>query len=153
MAVSISGNASRDAAIHTQPSSPHYLSVSPGPTSVLFSLKTPPISGGTPITSFVLQWRQSAEEQWEEVTVPVSELLVISSLKPYILYTVDLAALNAVGLGPFSHTSSIHTQGIMKIEGNSFSVLLKQINDSETPLLYFNVRYRQDTHNTLASYP
>lgn len=55
-----------------QPGPPHYMSVLPGPTSVLFSLKTPPISGGTPITSFVLQWRQSAAEKWKEVTVPTS---------------------------------------------------------------------------------
>nr|XP_033958074.1 LOW QUALITY PROTEIN: neural cell adhesion molecule 1 [Pseudochaenichthys georgianus] len=41
MAVSNSGNASRDVAIYTQPGPPHYLSVSPGPTSVLFSLKSP----------------------------------------------------------------------------------------------------------------
>lgn len=55
-----------------QPGPPHYLSVLPGPTSVLFSLKTPPVSGGTPITSFVLQWRQSAAEKWKEVKVPAS---------------------------------------------------------------------------------
>lgn len=55
-----------------EPSLPHYLSVSSGPTSVLFSLKTLPISGGTPITSFILQWRRSAAEQWKEIVVPVS---------------------------------------------------------------------------------
>lgn len=55
MAVSASGNASRDVAIHTQPGQPQYLSVSPGPASVFFSLKIMPISGGTPVTSFVLQ--------------------------------------------------------------------------------------------------
>ncbi|XP_026148793.1 neural cell adhesion molecule 1 [Mastacembelus armatus] len=160
MAVSQSGNASRDVAIQTQPSSPHYMSVLPGPTSVLFSLKTPPISGGTPITSYVLQWRQSEAEQWKEVTVPASDRLVISSLKPYTQYTVRLAALNIVGLGKFSESSIVRTQGIrepdspflssdeMKIEGNSFSVPLKQIDDGGTPVLHFNIRYRQDKQET-----
>lgn len=55
-----------------QPGLPHYLSVSPGPASVFFSLKALPISGGTPITSFVLQWRETAAEQWKELTVPAS---------------------------------------------------------------------------------
>ncbi|XP_031729619.1 neural cell adhesion molecule 1 isoform X1 [Anarrhichthys ocellatus] len=157
MAVSTSRNASRDVAIHTQPGPPHYLSVSPGLTSVLFSLKTPPISGGTPITSFVLQWRQSAAEQWKEITVPASDPLAIPSLTPYTLYTVRLAALNAVGVGQFSDKNTVRTQGLrgepdspvllsneMKVEGNSFSVPLKQTDDGGTPLLHFDVRYRQD---------
>ncbi|XP_039974592.1 neural cell adhesion molecule 1 [Xiphias gladius] len=157
MAVSTSGNASRDVAIHTQPGRPRYLSVSPGPTSVRFSLKTPPISGGTPITSFVLQWRQSAAEQWKEVTVPASDPLAITALKSYTVYTVHLAALNAVGLGQFSDTISVCTQGIrepdspalssdeMKVEGNSFSIPLKQTDDGGSPLLHFKIRYREDT--------
>ncbi|XP_018539772.1 neural cell adhesion molecule 1 [Lates calcarifer] len=157
MAVSTSGNASRDVAIQTQPGPPHYMSVSPAPASVVFSLKTLPISGGAPITSFVLQWKQSETEQWKEVTVPASGPLAITALKPYTLYTVRLAALNAVGLGQFSDINRVRTQGIrepdspvlssdeIKIEGNSFSVPLKQTDDGGTPLLHFNVRYRQDT--------
>ncbi|GAA6224424.1 neural cell adhesion molecule 1-like isoform X2 [Lates japonicus] len=157
MAVSTSGNASRDVVIQTQPGPPHYMSVSPAPTSVVFSLKTLPISGGAPITSFVLQWKQSETEQWKEVTVPASGPLAITALKPYTLYTVRLAAVNAVGLGQFSDINRVRTQGIrepdspvlssdeIKIEGNSFSVPLKQTDDGGTPLLHFNVRYRQDT--------
>ncbi|XP_029307941.1 neural cell adhesion molecule 1 isoform X2 [Cottoperca gobio] len=160
MAVSNSGNASRDVAIHTQPGPPHYLSVSPGPTSVLFSLKTLPISGGTPITSFVLQWKKSAAEQWKEVTVPTSDPRAITTLKPFTLYTVRLAALNAVGVGQFSETNTVRTLGIrepdspvlssdaMKVEGNSFYVPIKQTDDGGTPLLHFDVRYRQDKEET-----
>ncbi|XP_037309000.2 neural cell adhesion molecule 1 isoform X1 [Pungitius pungitius] len=161
MAVSASGNASRDVAIHTQPGSPEYLSVSPGPSSIFFSLKKPPISGGTPITSFVLQWRQSATEQWKEITVPASDPLAITSLKPYTLYTVRLAALNAVGVGKFSDEQNARTQALrgepdspvllsneMKVEGNSFTIPLKQTDDGETPILHFDVRYRQDKEGT-----
>ncbi|KAL3060604.1 hypothetical protein OYC64_015039 [Pagothenia borchgrevinki] len=170
MAVSNSGNASRDVAIYTQPGPPHYQSVSPGPTSVLFSLKSPLVSGGTPITSFVLQWRQSAAEQWKEVTVPASDnqfqalqsyRLAISTLQPYTLYTVRLAALNAVGVGQFSDTNTVRTQGTrgepdhpvlssdeMKVEGNTFSVPFKQIDDGGTPLLHFDIRYRKDKEDT-----
>ncbi|KAF7651225.1 hypothetical protein LDENG_00113900 [Lucifuga dentata] len=155
MAVSSCGNASRDVAIYTQPGLPQYLTVSPGPTSVLFFLKTPPVNGGTQITSFTLQWRQSPEEQWKEITVPASGPLAITSLKPYTLYTVRLAAMNSVGLGQFSDTHTVRTQGIrepdspvlltgeMKVEENIFSVPLKQIDNGETPLLHFNIRYSQ----------
>lgn len=158
MAVSSSGNASRDVAILTQPGPPLYLSVSPGPTSVFFSLKTLPVSGGSPITRFVLQWRQRQAEQWKEFTLPVSDALAITSLKPYTEYTVRLAALNAVGVGEFSDASAIRTLGMqgepdspilmtdkIKIEGNSFFIPLKQIDDGGSPLLNFSVRYRQDT--------
>lgn len=55
-----------------QPGPPLYLSTSSGPASVRFSLKTTPVSGGTPITSFVLQWKQKPAEQWKEVTVPAT---------------------------------------------------------------------------------
>ncbi|XP_040901146.1 neural cell adhesion molecule 1 [Toxotes jaculatrix] len=158
MAVSDTGNASRDVAILTQPGPPHYLSVSPGPTSVLFSLKIPPISGGSPITGYVLQWRQSEAEQWKEITVPTSDPLAITALNPYTLYRVRLAALNAVGRGQFSDSTSVRTQGIrgepdsphlsldeVNVESNSFSVPLKQIDDGGTPLLHFNIRYRKNT--------
>lgn len=158
MAVSSSGNASRDFAIYTQPGPPLYLSVSPGQMSVLFNLKTQPVNGGTPINSFVLQWRQRPNEQWKEITVPLSDALAITSLKPYTKYTVRLAAVNAVGVGEFSDESNIRTLGMqgepdspilltdrMKIEGNSFFMPIKQINDGGSPLLTFSVRYKQDT--------
>ncbi|KAM7382564.1 hypothetical protein PAMP_002290 [Pampus punctatissimus] len=156
MAVSPSGNASRDVAIHTRPGQPHYLSVSPEETSILFSLKTSPDSGGTPITSYVLQWRQSAAQQWKEITVPSSDVLTVNSLKPYTLYMVRLAAMNAEGLGNFSDTNTVRTKGIrepespvllsneMKVEGNSFSVPLIQNDNGGTPLLKFNIRYGQN---------
>ncbi|XP_035020725.2 neural cell adhesion molecule 1 isoform X1 [Hippoglossus stenolepis] len=156
MAVSISRNASRDVKIYTQPGLPHYLSVSPGPTSVFFSLKTLPISGGMPITSFALQWRQSSAEKWNEVTLPASDPLAVTALKPYTLYTVRLAALNAAGLGQFSDPNSVRTQGIrepdspvlslneIKVKGNTFSTPLKQIDDGGVPLLHFIIRYKQD---------
>ncbi|XP_024122872.1 neural cell adhesion molecule 1 [Oryzias melastigma] len=156
MAVSSSGNASRDVAIYTQPGPFHYLSVSPGPTSVLFSLKTLPVNGGAPIKSFVLQWKQNSEEKWSEMMIPVSDPLTITNLKPYTDYTVRLAALNVVGTGPFSEESSVRTQGIrepdspvvsaeeIKIDGNTFSVPVKQSDDGGSPLLHFQVRYKQD---------
>nr|XP_057909450.1 neural cell adhesion molecule 1 [Doryrhamphus excisus] len=157
MAVSSIGNASRDVALHTQPGPPLYVSVSPGPASVFFSLKTLPVSGGTPITSFVLQWRENAAEQWKEVTVPNADTLAMTSLRPYTLYSVRLAAMNAAGLGQFSEANIVRTQGIrgepdsplllsdeMNVEGNSFSVPLKPTGDGGTPLLHYTVRYRQD---------
>ncbi|XP_049585296.1 neural cell adhesion molecule 1 isoform X2 [Syngnathus scovelli] len=157
MAVGIIGNASRDVAIHTQPGPPPYLSVSSGPASVFFSLKTPPINGGTPITHFVLQWRQNADAQWQEVTVPASDSLAVTSLMPYTLYTLRLAAVNAAGRGQFSDTNTVRTLGIrgepdspvllcdeMKVGGDSFFIPLKHTDNGDTPLLHYDLRYRED---------
>ncbi|CAJ1062054.1 neural cell adhesion molecule 1 [Xyrichtys novacula] len=157
MAVSITGNASRDVTIMTQPGPPQYLSISPGPTSVLFLLKTLPISGGAPITNYVLQWRRSVAEKWmETVTAPDLDPLAITSLRPYTLYSVRLAAMNKVGLGPFSDIKTVRTHGIrepdspilstdvVKQEGTSFSIPLKQSDDGGTPVQHFNLRYKQD---------
>ncbi|KAF0045126.1 hypothetical protein F2P81_001655 [Scophthalmus maximus] len=90
------------------------------------------------------------------IVLHVFDPLAITALKPYTLYAVRLAALNAVGLGKFSDTSSVRTQGIrepdspvlssseIKIEGNSLSVPLKQTDDGGAPLLHFIIRYRED---------
>ncbi|XP_070407830.1 neural cell adhesion molecule 1-like [Nothobranchius furzeri] len=161
MAVSTSGNASRDVTIYTQPGPPHYLSISPGPTSVIFSLKTFPVSGEATITSFVLQWRKNQEEPWKETIVPASDPLIITNLSPYTTYTARMAALNAAGRGQFSLEKEIRTEGKrepdspvlftdeVKIEGNTFSVPLRQIDDGGSPLLHFTVRHRQDTEQSM----
>uniref|UniRef100_A0A3Q0SD08 Neural cell adhesion molecule 3 n=1 Tax=Amphilophus citrinellus TaxID=61819 RepID=A0A3Q0SD08_AMPCI len=57
--------------------------------------------------------------------------LVISTLKPYTSYTVE-------------PDSPVLSSDEIKIEGNTFSVPLKQMDDGGTPVLQFNVRYRQD---------
>ncbi|XP_061572341.1 neural cell adhesion molecule 1 [Cololabis saira] len=156
MAVSSSRNASRDVAIYTQPGPPHYLNVSPGPASVLFSLKTLPVSGGMPITHFLLQWKKNEAEQWNETVVQVSDSLAISSLQPYTTYTVRLAALNDMGKGQFSDAKSVKTRGIgepdkpdlltgeMKVEDNSFSVPLKQTDEGGSTLLHYKLRFRKN---------
>ncbi|XP_061677263.1 neural cell adhesion molecule 1 [Syngnathoides biaculeatus] len=161
IAVGIIGNASRDVAIHTPPGPPLYLSVSSGPASIFFSLKSLPVSGGTPITKFVLQWTQNAAEQWQEVTVQ-SDNLAVTSLMPYTLYTVRLAALNTAGRGQFSDAYTVRTQGIrgepdspdlvrdeMKVGGNTFFMPLKHTDDGGSPLLHYNLRYREDKNGAL----
>uniref|UniRef100_H2V5K3 Neural cell adhesion molecule 3 n=1 Tax=Takifugu rubripes TaxID=31033 RepID=H2V5K3_TAKRU len=157
MAVSTSGNASRDVAIHTEPGPPYYLSIASGPASVLFSLKTMPVNGGTPITGFVLQWKQDGDKEWKEISIPVSDPLVITNLKQYTSYTVRLAASNAVGVGPFSENKPVRTMGIpgepdapllkrndMKVERNTFYVPLQQVDQGASPLQNFYLRYRKD---------
>lgn len=42
------------------------------------------------------------------------DALVINSLKPYTSYTVRLAAVNAEGVGEFSDTKTVRTEGIRK---------------------------------------
>ncbi|MED6276503.1 hypothetical protein CHARACLAT_003672 [Characodon lateralis] len=160
MAVGTSGNASRDVSIHTQPGPPHYLTVTPGPTSVLFTLKTFPINGGTPIKSFVLQWRRNAIEKWEETIVAASDVLAITDLRPYTKYTVRMAALNNVGRGQFSIENTVRTEGKRepdspaistdqaKVEGNSFAVPLEQSDNGGTPLLHLNVKYKEEAEKS-----
>ncbi|XP_023186167.1 neural cell adhesion molecule 1-like isoform X2 [Xiphophorus maculatus] len=161
MAVGISGNASRDVIIQTQPGPPHYLTVTPGPSSVLFTLKTFPINGGAPIKSFVLQWKKSETNKWEESIVAASDILAITNLKPYTKYTVRMAALNDVGQGQFSVDNTVRTEGKQGepdspalstsqavVEGNSFSVPLQQIENGGSPLLHFNVQYKQETEES-----
>ncbi|XP_012714585.2 neural cell adhesion molecule 1 isoform X1 [Fundulus heteroclitus] len=158
MAVGTSGNASRDVEIHTQPGPPHYLTVAPGPTSVLFTLKTFPINGGTPIRNFALQWKEKAMEKWEELMVAASDVLAITDLKPYTTYSVRMAALNDVGRGLFSTEHTVRTEGKQGepespalstdqavVEGNSFSVPLERTDDGGSSLLHYNVQYKQDT--------
>ncbi|KAK0148453.1 Neural cell adhesion molecule 1 [Merluccius polli] len=156
MAVSTSGNASKDVAVHTQPGPSQDVSVSPEATSLVFSLKTPPVSGGTPITSFTLQWRLDSDERWKETVVPASDPLAITSLLPYTSYIARLAAMNTVGRGQFSDAHSVRTQGIRepdrpvlssdkkKIDGNSLSIPVVQLDNGSSPLLHFSIRYRQE---------
>lgn len=161
MAVGVSGNASRDVAIYTQPGPPHYVTVTPGPTSVFFTLKTFPTNGGTPITSFVLQWKKNGMERWEETIVASKDILAITNLRPYTSYTVRMAAINDVGQGQWSIENPVRTEGKQGepdspvlstqqavVEGNSFSVPLEQIDNGGSPLLHYNVQYKQDTEDS-----
>ena len=50
--------------------------------------------------------------------IPSIDPLAITALKPYTLYAVRLAALNAAGLGQFSDPNSVRTQGIRKCDIN-----------------------------------
>ncbi|KAG7229448.1 hypothetical protein INR49_012847 [Caranx melampygus] len=120
MAVSTTRNASRDVAILTNPDQPHYQTVSPGPTSVLFSFKVLPASGGTEITSFVLQWRQRETDKWEEVTIPASDPLAITNLKPYTFYTLPPDA-DSVTLKDLSYGSNYQLE-VMAVNSNGSSI-------------------------------
>lgn len=157
MAVSVSGNASRDVAIHTHPDMPRYVKIYPRPASALLSLKTLPINGGTEITNFVLQWRENAAEQWQETTVPVAGPLVISPLRQYTSYAVRLAGLNKVGVGLFSDTLSVRTLGMhgepdipivsrkqLEVDKNTISVPLRQSDDGGMPIQHFNIQFQKD---------
>ena len=48
------------------------------------------------------------------VNVVLSDPLVTPSLTPYTSYTVRLAAMNSVGLGQFSTTQEVQSQGFRK---------------------------------------
>uniref|UniRef100_A0A1A8S3Z0 Neural cell adhesion molecule 3 n=2 Tax=Nothobranchius TaxID=28779 RepID=A0A1A8S3Z0_9TELE len=108
-----------------------------------------------------MAWRKNQEEPWKETIVPASDPLIITNLNPYTTYTARMAALNAAGRGQFSLEKEIRTEGKrepdspvlftdeVKIEGNTFSVPLRQIDDGGSPLLHFTVRHRQDTEQSM----
>lgn len=103
-----------------QPGLPHYLSVSPGPASAFFSLKTLPISGGTPITSFVLQWRETAAKKWKELTVPASGKASALQSDSAILDSARINSYASVALcllcRSFSHH---HSQAVHSVRSSS----------------------------------
>ncbi|KAM6967544.1 neural cell adhesion molecule 1 [Aplochiton taeniatus] len=112
MAISQSGNISRDFRLHTPPGPLLHVTASPGPSSIHFTLGAPIIDGGAPITEYALQWRPALTEQWQETIVQATEPLVIMPLQPFTNYMARLASRNRLGQGNFSHTCSTRTQGI-----------------------------------------
>lgn len=88
-----------------QPGPPLYVSVSAGPASVHFSLKTTPVSGGTPITSFVLQWKEKPTEQWKENTFPATGKTPPLSSRVYasvIIYTFTCSQVKVLWMSEWA---------------------------------------------------
>ncbi|XP_067093246.1 neural cell adhesion molecule 1 isoform X1 [Osmerus mordax] len=155
MAISPSGNISKEFSLRTHPGPPSQVSAYPGPTSVIFSLGRTQVDGGSPITHYTIQWRKSAQDTWSETTVPAIDPVAITSLKPYTSYSVRLSPSNHLGEGDFSTQQTVRTQGIRgepdspvllahegKGEGNSFSVPLRQLDDGGSPITQYILRYR-----------
>ncbi|XP_036414025.1 neural cell adhesion molecule 1-like isoform X2 [Colossoma macropomum] len=110
------GSTTKDFRLITAPAVPIYFTVSPGPTSAHITLHAPIIDGGSPISKFVIQWRKQPQDEWSQIAIP-------SSGEP------DKPVLSS-------------TDG--KIEGNSYSIPIKQLDDGGHPIQHFLVRYRMN---------
>lgn len=140
----------------TSPAVPQYFTVSPGPTSAHITLHAPLLDGGSPITQYVVQWRKNQQDEWSQTTIPFSDPLVVRSLAPYTKYSVRFAAQNEYMIGGLSAEKTIRTQAKRepdspvlspsdgKIEGNSYSIPIKQLDDGGSPIERFLVRYKMD---------
>ncbi|XP_061073385.1 neural cell adhesion molecule 1 isoform X2 [Conger conger] len=153
------GNDTQDFSLETWPGSPSQINVSAGPASVHFHLDAPVVDGGTPITQYVLEWRQDGEPSWAQRDVQATEPLVLPSLKPYTSYHVRMAAKNRLGQGQFSREHSIRTlskrepdspilmDSEVQVEKNSVSIPIMQLDDGGTAIIHYVVRYRPDSED------
>lgn len=51
------------------PGKPTQVSVKEGAAAATFSLGLPVVDGGSPITGYILQWRQSAQQEWNQTVI------------------------------------------------------------------------------------
>ncbi|KAL6462265.1 hypothetical protein MHYP_G00286870 [Metynnis hypsauchen] len=150
------GSTIRDFRLITSPAVPVYFTVSPGPTSAHITLHAPVVDGGSPINKFIIQWRKQPQDEWSQIAIPSSDPLVVTSLAPYTEYYVRFAAKNEHFIGGLSAEKKIRTQARRepdrpvlsstdgKLEGNSYSIPIKQLDDGGYPIQHFLVRYRME---------
>ncbi|KAJ8005355.1 hypothetical protein DPEC_G00145760 [Dallia pectoralis] len=154
MASSPAGNDSKEFVLKTRPGNVTQVSGTPGQTSVYFTLELPLVDGGSAITHFILQWKRESEEHWQQKVIQATDPLVIRNLLPYTSYLFRLAAQNPLGPGDFSYQLTVHTQAIRepdrpvlmiseaKVEGNTFSIPLTQLDDGDSPIIHYVVQYK-----------
>lgn len=76
-------------------------------TSALISWRPPVYEGNSPITHYILEQRQIDYEEWEVVNDKIcASAHVVEHLLPGKTYVFRVASVNALGLSPFSKSSS-----------------------------------------------
>jgi hypothetical protein len=87
------------------PSAPVNVLASPSTTGILVSWAAPADIGGTPITSYKLEYR-TGSDAWTTVSSTATSPATIGGLVPGTQYDVRVIATNAVGEGPAAATST-----------------------------------------------
>ncbi|XP_053467875.1 neural cell adhesion molecule 2 [Ictalurus furcatus] len=140
----------------TSPDVPTSFTVSPGPAAFHITLQKSVLDGGSPITQYMIQWRNESESNWQKTVIPFSGPLEVTSLAPYTEYIVRFAAQNKHYLGGFSAERKIRTLAKRepdvpvllanegKIERNTYSLPIKQISAGGSPITHYLVRYRMN---------
>ncbi|KAA0702748.1 Neural cell adhesion molecule 1 [Triplophysa tibetana] len=160
IASNIAGTTTEDFQLITWPGMPTEFSVAPGPSSSVLIQRVKVQDGGTPITHYIIQWKKPSQDDWSQVDVKSSDPLMIEGLDPYTKYSFRFAAKNAFYQGNFSTEQKIFTQSHRgepsipvlslsekKLEKNSVSIPIKQINDEGSPTLHYVVRYKVNKEN------
>ncbi|XP_066533654.1 neural cell adhesion molecule 1 isoform X2 [Hoplias malabaricus] len=150
------GTTTKDFHLITVPEKPVYFTVKPGPTSAHITLHAPLKDGGSPISTYVVQWRTKQEKNWNQTVITPSGVLIVRSLAPYTEYIVRFAGQNKHFIGDFSEEKKIRTEAKRepdspemsatdgKVDGNSYSIPIKQLDDGGSPVQHYVVRYRSD---------
>ena len=101
--VSESGWATASGSPAAVPDAPRGLSVTPGATSLALEWQAPASDGGTAVTGYVVAHKMSSASDWTEVSVGAGALShTVPELAGGTAYEVRVAAVNAVGWGPWA---------------------------------------------------
>ncbi|XP_039506733.1 neural cell adhesion molecule 1 [Pimephales promelas] len=154
------GTTTADFQLITWPGTPARFSVTPGSSSSVLIQSVSVQDGGSSITQYILQWKKPSEETWSQSVVKPTNPLLIKGLEPYTEYSVRLAVKNSHYQGNFSTEHMVLTQSQhgepdspvlslneKKLEKNSVSIPIKQLEDGGSPVLHYVVRYKGNKEN------
>ena len=79
------------------------------------------MDGGSRITAYILQYRNSTETKWISVEIPLAhvESFQLTDLKPNTRYVFRISAKNALGMSAFSELFQSATEGEEDLGNNS----------------------------------
>ncbi|KAI5092347.1 neural cell adhesion molecule 1-like isoform X2 [Silurus meridionalis] len=155
-AINEAGKTTQTLTLMTSPDVPTSFTVSPGPAAFHITLQKSIQDGGSPITQYIIQWRNDSQYDWEQTTVPSSGVLKVTSLETYTEYFVRIAAKNQHFFGGFSAEKKIRTlakrepdiptlsEDEGKVEKNSYSIPIKLLEDGGSAVTHYIVRYRKN---------
>lgn len=91
----------------TAPAAPAAPTVTVGPRSATVSWAAP-ANGGSAITGYLVQWKRAADANWQQQSAPSSPA-TINNLDSDTDYEFRVAAVNGIGIGPYSPVVSART--------------------------------------------
>ncbi|KAG9335413.1 hypothetical protein JZ751_004735 [Albula glossodonta] len=150
------GTDTEDFLLQTLPGTPSQFRVIPGPASASIILEANLVDGGSPITQYILEWKQEDEENWSQATFQLNDSLVVTPLRPYTKYSIRFATENSLGLGGFSTPQTVRTLAkgepdspvlmtkLSTVEKDSFTIPLGKPEKGGSPILHYVIRFKSD---------
>ena len=84
------------------PGAPTLLKGTASGTKLTVTWSAPSSTGGSAITGYLLGYRLAGTSAWTEIAAPLTRTLTLSDLLPSTTYELQVAAVNAVGQGPWA---------------------------------------------------